>query len=76
MKVLSSNKPGTLGRISALLENKGVDIRKLLIEEEAQQTDETILQLTLSLKFPKKSVVISIMEQIGHMKEVTSVTVE
>jgi putative Mg2+ transporter-C (MgtC) family protein len=76
MKVLSNNKPGTLGHISALLENKGVYIRKLLIEEEAQETDESILQLTLSLEFPKKSIVISIMEQIGRMNEVKSVTVE
>jgi putative Mg2+ transporter-C (MgtC) family protein len=76
MKILASNKPGTLGLISAMLEDKGVDIRKLLIEEEAQETDVSILQLTLMLKFPKKTIIIPMLEKIGHMQGITSVTVE
>ncbi|MDB5055978.1 MAG: magnesium transporter MgtC [Bacilli bacterium] len=76
MKILASNKPGTLGLISAMLEDKGVDIRKLLIEEEAQETDASILQLTLMLKFPKKTIIIPMLEKIGHMQGITSVTVE
>jgi putative Mg2+ transporter-C (MgtC) family protein len=76
MKIIATSKPGTLGFISTMLETKGVDIRKLLIEEEAEETDPTLLQLTLQLKFPKKSIIVPIMEQIGHMKDVSSVTIE
>jgi putative Mg2+ transporter-C (MgtC) family protein len=75
MKIIANSDPGTLSTISSLLESKGADIRKLIIEEEVQEND-TSLQITLSVKFPKKSVIIPIMEQIGHMKNITSVTVE
>jgi putative Mg2+ transporter-C (MgtC) family protein len=76
MRIQLGTKSGTLGSISTFLEGKGVDIRKLLIEEEVQDSKDPIFHVTLSLKFPRKSIIVPIMEQIGHMNEVTSVTVE
>jgi putative Mg2+ transporter-C (MgtC) family protein len=75
LKITANNNPGTLSTISTLLESKGADIRKLVIEEVVQEVN-TSLQITLSVKFPKKSVIIPVMEYIGHMGNVTSVTVE
>ncbi|MEX2461618.1 MAG: MgtC/SapB family protein [Paenibacillaceae bacterium] len=76
MKIVLGGKSGTLSSISTFLESKSVDIRKLLIEEETHDEEMPTLQITLSLKFPKKSSIVPIMERIGHMNEVTSVTVE
>jgi hypothetical protein len=45
-------------------------------EEEILDTNDPIFPVTLSLKFPRKSIIVPIMEQIGHMNEVTSVTIE
>jgi hypothetical protein len=45
-------------------------------EEEILVTNDPIFLVTLSLKFPRKSIIVPIMEQIGHMNEVTSVTIE
>jgi putative Mg2+ transporter-C (MgtC) family protein len=75
LKIIANSHPGTLSTISTLLESKSADIRKLVIEEEVQDNDAS-LHITLSVKFPKKSVIIPIMEYIGHMNNVTSVTVE
>lgn len=76
MKIELNTKFGTLSNVSTFLEKKGVDIRKLLIEEDLQDSKQPILQLTLTLKFPRKSIIVPIMEKIGHMQEVRSVTVE
>ncbi len=76
MKLKLGTKSGTLGNISTFLEGKGVDIRKLLIEEEEQDAKDPIFEVTLTLKFPRKSAIVPIMEQIGHMHDVTRVTVE
>jgi putative Mg2+ transporter-C (MgtC) family protein len=75
LKIIADSDPSTLSTISTLLESKGADIRKLVIEEEVQEND-TRVQITLSVKFPKKSVIIPLMEYIGHMNNVSSVTVE
>ncbi|RAV17655.1 MgtC/SapB family protein [Paenibacillus contaminans] len=76
IKIRTLNQPGTLGRISGLLDEKGVDVRKLSMEEEQKEDGSNIVYVTLSVKIPKPSVLVPLIEGIERLHGITGVSVE
>lgn len=76
LKIRTSNHPGTLGRISALMEEKGVEIRKLAMEEDFKENESSLVYVSLFVKIPKPSALVPLIDGIERLQGITGVTVE
>jgi putative Mg2+ transporter-C (MgtC) family protein len=75
MKISAESRAGTLGLISSILDHKGIDIRKIIMEEEALNETPTII-ISLSVKFPNSKLIIPVMEEIRQLNGVKGVALE
>lgn len=75
LKVNAVNKPGVMTSISRLLEEKGISVLRLIVEEEASEERNDIL-ITISLKLPKQLKLMPVFDEIRMLSSVHSVSVE
>lgn len=75
LKISAVHSPGILGMISTLLEKKGVDVLRLVIEEEDRSYD-TGMQVSFSLKFPNRKLLIPVLDEIRQISGVSGVSAE
>lgn len=75
MKIETYHRPGTLGTISSMLENRGVIIRKLSLLEETEQ-EQHKLEITLIIKVPKPNTIVPVTDAIQQVEGVRSISVD
>jgi putative Mg2+ transporter-C (MgtC) family protein len=75
--VTALDQPGSLGRLSALITERGADIRKLIMEEREEVDDGArLMRVSLTVKFPKRSLISPVLEEIRHLEGVFGVMLE
>ncbi|WNQ12453.1 MgtC/SapB family protein [Paenibacillus aurantius] len=75
LKIMTEPKPGTLGLISAKLEERGISVRKMVMEEESDR-DVPYMEMTLLIKVPKSNMAAMVAEEIRSVAGVRSITLE
>ncbi|UJF32449.1 MgtC/SapB family protein [Paenibacillus hexagrammi] len=78
LKITATDQPGILASITALLDEKKVDIRKIAMEDQKsdRSPDMKVIQLTFYVTVPKPAVIISVLEGVNKIIGVEEVVIE
>lgn len=75
MKVIAVNQPGVLSAISRMLDDKGIAVLRMNVEEEFRDERHDIF-ITFSLKFPKQVKAMPTFDEIRMVNGILGVSVE
>jgi putative Mg2+ transporter-C (MgtC) family protein len=80
LKISAQDKPGILVKISSIFEIKGIDIRRMSIEQEAQkegqEEDQKYVVIHISVKIARRRALIQILDEIRAVFGVKEVSTE
>lgn len=75
IKITALDQPGSLGLISSALSSKGIDIRKVMMEEMDSE-DLKKISISLTVKIPKPALIAPTLEEIRQIKGISGVAIE
>lgn len=75
MQIHADNEYGILNSISDVFEKKRIVVTQLSVKEETHEEDKE-LHLTLSLRFPQRSMIMSTVEELRQLPAVRRVSIE
>ncbi len=78
ISIRSVDRPGQLGKFSALLDSMNIEIRKVEFDEDTVMNggSEQGLRITLTVKLPNPRILVRLTEELRQLEGVTGVTLE
>ncbi len=76
MRIDMPDRPGALAAVSAVLARRGIDIRKVTIEEKGKKAEQDFIAIILSIKMPRADILLPVSDELRQVEGVSGVAIE